>query len=159
MIIAIMAAVLAGGGTYLVLQRGMLRTIIGMTLISHAANLIILSTGVGAWRGEPLLGSDAAGAGAAQQTADPLPQAFVLTAIVITMAVTAFMLALAGLGRDDDTRIHEDREAMRQLSTAGRRAGKHIPADSDSTVTGTPGVSPAPSTFPRETPYGGDEKW
>ncbi|MBC6747880.1 cation:proton antiporter subunit C [Corynebacterium sp. MSK035] len=160
MIIAIMAAVLAGGGTYLVLQRGMLRTIIGMTLISHAANLIILSTGVGAWRGEPLLGNETtAGAGAAEQMADPLPQAFVLTAIVITMAVTAFMLALSGLGRDDDTRIHEDREAMRQLSTAGRRAGKHIPADSDSTVTGTPGVTPAPDKFPRETPYGGDEKW
>ncbi|WP_048759141.1 sodium:proton antiporter [Corynebacterium vitaeruminis] len=160
MIIAIMAAVLAGGGTYLVLQRGMLRTIIGMTLISHAANLIILSTGVGAWRGEPLLGNEGtAGAGAIEQTADPLPQAFVLTAIVITMAVTAFMLALAGLGRDDDTRIHEDREAMRQLSTAGRRAGKNVPADSDSTVTGTPGVTPAPDKFPRETPYGGDEKW
>lgn len=160
MIIAIMAAVLAGGGTYLVLQRGMLRTIIGMTLISHAANLIILSTGVGAWRGEPLLGDEGtAGAGAIEQTADPLPQAFVLTAIVITMAVTAFMLALAGLGRDDDTRIHEDREAMRQLSTAGRRAGKNVPADSDSTVTGTPGVTPAPDKFPRETPYGGDEKW
>ena len=162
MIIAIMAAVLAGGGTYLVLQRGMLRTIIGMTLISHAANLIILSTGVGAWRGEPLLGTDSAataGASAAQQTADPLPQAFVLTAIVITMAVTAFMLALAGLGHDDDTRIHEDREAMQQLSTAGRRAGKHIPSDSDSTVTGTPGVSSAPNKFPRETTFGGDEKW
>lgn len=160
MIIAIMAAVLAGGGTYLVLQRGMLRTIIGMTLISHAANLIILSTGVGAWRGEPLLGNEGtAAAGAIEQTADPLPQAFVLTAIVITMAVTAFMLALAGLGRDDDTRIHEDREAMRQLSTAGRRAGKNVPADSDSTVTGTPGVTPAPDKFPRETPYGGDEKW
>lgn len=160
MIIAIMAAVLAGGGTYLVLQRGMLRTIIGMTLISHAANLIILSTGVGAWRGEPLLGDEGtAAAGAIEQTADPLPQAFVLTAIVITMAVTAFMLALAGLGRDDDTRIHEDREAMRQLSTAGRRAGKNVPADSDSTVTGTPGVTPAPDKFPRETPYGGDEKW
>ena len=158
MIIAIMAAVLAGGGTYLVLQRGMLRTIIGMTLISHAANLIILSTGVGAWRGEPLLGNEAT-AGAGEQMADPLPQAFVLTAIVITMAVTAFMLALAGLGRDDDTRIHEDREAMRQLSTAGRRAGKNVPADSDSTVTGTPGVSSAPNKFPRETPFGGDEKW
>ena len=75
------------------------------------------------------------------------------------MAVTAFMLALAGLGRDDDTRIHEDREAMRQLSTAGRRAGKNVPADSDSTVTGTPGVSSAPNKFPRETPFGGDEKW
>lgn len=159
MIIAIMAAVLAGGGTYLVLQRGMLRTIIGMTLISHAANLIILSTGVGAWRGEPLLGNEGTAGAGAEQTADPLPQAFVLTAIVITMAVTAFMLALAGLGRDDDTRIHEDREAMRQLSTAGRRAGKNVPADSDSTVTGTPGVTPAPDKFPRETPYGGDEKW
>lgn len=162
MIIAIMAAVLAGGGTYLVLQRGMLRTVIGMTLISHAANLIILSTGVGAWRGEPLLGNEnvpGAGASAIEQTADPLPQAFVLTAIVITMAVTAFMLALAGLGHDDDTRIHEDREAMAQLSTAGRRAVKHIPADSDSTVTGTLGVTPAPDKFPRETPFGGDEKW
>ena len=57
MIIAIMAAVLAGGGTYLVLQRGMLRTIIGMTLISHAANMIILSTGVGGLLVEPLLGN------------------------------------------------------------------------------------------------------
>lgn len=157
-----MAAVLAGGGTYLVLQRGMLRTIIGMTLISHAANLIILSTGVGAWRGEPLLENNAvagAGASAVEQTADPLPQAFVLTAIVITMAVTAFMLALAGLGHDDDTRIHEDREAMKQLSTAGRHASKHIPVDSDSTVSGTPGATKAPEKFPRETPYGGVEKW
>ncbi len=41
MIIAIMAAVLAGGGTYLVLQRGMLRTIIGMTLISYAVFRLI----------------------------------------------------------------------------------------------------------------------
>lgn len=167
MIIALMAAVLAGGGTYLVLQRGMLRTIIGMTLISHAANLIILSTGVGAWRGEPLLGQDGSDPGAAatsaiEQTADPLPQAFVLTAIVITMAVTALMLALAGLGHDDDTRIHEDREAMKQLSTAGRTAGKHIPVDSDSTVSGTPGVAGVAGQgghFPQKSPYGGEEKW
>ena len=55
MIIALIAAVLAGGGAYLVLQRGMVRIIIGMTFISHAANLIILSAGVGAWRQEPLM--------------------------------------------------------------------------------------------------------
>ena len=90
MIIALIAAVLAGGGAYLVLQRGMVRIIIGMTFISHAANLIILSAGVGAWRQEPLM------ARAEPETAaDALPQAFVLTAIVITMAVTAFMLAMA----------------------------------------------------------------
>ncbi len=127
MIIALTCAILAGGGAYLVLQRGMIRMIIGMLMISHAANLMILAAGVGAFRGEPLLGQvdlDVA--------ADPLTQAFVLTAIVITMAITAFMLAMAALGRNDDTRVHEDREAMAQLSTAGRRALKHIPSDSDS---------------------------
>lgn len=176
MIIAITAAILAAGGTYLVLQRGMLRTIIGMTLISHATNLIVLSTGVGRWRGEPLIGENAV-----QDMADPLPQAFVLTAIVITMAVTALMLALAALGRDDDTRIHEDREAMSQLSTAGRNARKHIPSDSDSTVTGTPGIlgnrtpdaggssqaesatdgddASATNTFPKDTHQAGDSQW
>lgn len=147
MIIAIITAVLAAGGTYLVLQRGMLRTIIGMTLISHATNLLILATGVGLWRDEPLIGHldmDAA--------ADPLPQAFVLTAIVISMAVTAFMLALAALGRDDDTRIKEDREAMAQLATAGRRNLRHIPTDSDSTVGTDAGVH-----FPKRDPQRGDK--
>lgn len=127
MIIALMAAVLAGGGAYLVLQRGMVRIIIGMTFISHAANLIILSTGVGAWRQEPLMGN-----AEAEAAADALPQAFVLTAIVITMAVTAFMLAMSALGRDDDTRIREDREANAQLSTAGRKARRLRPADAGS---------------------------
>lgn len=127
MIIALIAAVLAGGGAYLVLQRGMVRIIIGMTFISHAANLIILSTGVGAWRQEPLMGN-----AEPETAADALPQAFVLTAIVITMAVTAFMLAMSALGRDDDTRIREDREANAQLSTAGRKARRLRPADAGS---------------------------
>lgn len=160
MIIALMVAVLVGGGTYLVLQRGMLRIIVGMTMISHAANLIILSSGVGAWRGEPLLREVEL-----DQAADPLPQAFVLTAIVITMAVTAFMLALAGLGRDDDTLIKADREAMNKLVTERKPSNKHIPSDSDSTITGADNPSAGTSqdslskTFPRNTPHGGDEKW
>ncbi|MBV7294466.1 cation:proton antiporter subunit C [Corynebacterium sp. TAE3-ERU12] len=122
MIIALIAAVLAGAGAYLVLQRGMVRLIIGITFISHAANLVILAAGVGAWRAEPLMGESSPNA-----AADPLPQAFVLTAIVITMAVTGYMLALAGLGRDDDTRVVEDHDANSLLSTAGRRAGKRNP--------------------------------
>lgn len=91
-------AFLVAGGVYLVLQVGMIRIVFGVTLLSHAANLILLAAGVSAWRGEPLanrVGDDGA---------DPLPQAFVLTAIVITLAVTVFMLALAALGNDDDTR-------------------------------------------------------
>ena len=96
MIIAATIAILVAGGTYLVLQRGMLRLIMGIALLTHAVNLLILATGIGAWRTEPIMNRANAG-----EAADPLPQAFVLTAIVITLAVTIFMLALAVLGHDD----------------------------------------------------------
>ncbi len=99
MILPLTIAVLVAGGVYLVLSPSMVRIVFGMTLISHAANLILLAGGVSAWRGEPLADrTDPAAAG------DPLPMAFVLTAIVITLAVTVVMLTFAVLGRDDDTR-------------------------------------------------------
>lgn len=115
MILALTIAVLAAGGTYLVLQRGMLRIVIGMTLISHAANLLILTTGVPAWRGEPFPEITAR-----DLIADPLPQAFVLTAIVIAMATTTYMLTLAGLGRSDDTEAEEVADEDSPLATLGR---------------------------------------
>ena len=77
---------------------GMVRAVFGIGLLSHAANFVLLAAGVSAWRAEPLANrTDAAVA------ADPLPQAFVLTAIVITLAVTVYMLMLAVLGNNDDT--------------------------------------------------------
>ncbi|WP_040156383.1 sodium:proton antiporter [Mobilicoccus massiliensis] len=98
MILAATIAVLVTGGVYLLLSRSMVRVVFGMTLFSHAANLMLLATGVSAWRGEPLTDRmDSA------TVADPLPMAFVLTAIVISMAVTVFMLMLAVLGHNDDT--------------------------------------------------------
>lgn len=125
MILAAIIAILVGGGSYLILQRGMLRIIVGITLISHGVNLLILSAGIGAWRTEPLMDRATAG-----EAADPLPQAFVLTAIVISMASTAVMLAMAALGRDDDTASSEDPESgfrrLRSFQTMGRgtnRAG------------------------------------
>ena len=119
MILAAIIAILVGGGVYLILQRGMLRQILGLSLISHGVNLMILGAGVPVWRSEPLMNrTDAAEAG------DPLPQAFVLTAIVISMAATAVMLALAAVGRDDDTASAEDAEraarTFRGLSTLSR---------------------------------------
>lgn len=118
MIIAAIIAILMGGGVYLVMQRGMLRLIMGITLMSHAVNLLILAAGVGAWRMDPLM--DRA---TPEQAADPLPQAFVLTAIVISMASTAVMLAMAALGRDDDTFGSDDVESasrrLRTLQTMG----------------------------------------
>lgn len=98
MTIALMIGVLTAGGVYLLIQRGMVRVVFGLALISHAVNLSLLSAGVAAWRAEPLEGVNDLDA-----AADPLPQAFVLTAIVITLAVTVFMLSLAVVSRDDDT--------------------------------------------------------
>ncbi len=90
-------AVLVAGGAYLLCQAGMVRIIFGITLLSHGANLVLLAAGVSAWRTEPLNTPGATG------VADPLPMAFVLTAIVITLAVTVLMLALSRIGGDDNT--------------------------------------------------------
>ena len=117
MIIAVTIAVLVAGGVYMILQRGMVRIVFGMGLVSHATNLLILATGIGAWRSEPF-----AERTPLSDAADPLPQAFVLTAIVITMATTAFMLTLAALGRSDDTRTVEDPEEESPLEPRGRTA-------------------------------------
>ena len=96
-VLAVTVGVLTAAGVWLLLQRSMVRSIFGLTLVSHAANLLLLATGVPGWRAEPLLDVSTAA-----EAADPLPQAFVLTAIVISMATGILMLALAVIGRDDD---------------------------------------------------------
>ena len=98
MVMALTVAVLVAGSVYLVLQRGMVRIVFGMSLFGHATNLTLLATGVGAWRGE-----DFPSRTPFEDMADPLPQAFVLTAVVIAMATTTILLMLASLGRNDDT--------------------------------------------------------
>ena len=103
MILSLTIFVLVSGGVYLLLQRSMVRAVFGLALLSHAANFILLSAGVSAWRQEPLTNLNDPNA-----LADPLPQAFVLTAIVITLAVTIYMLALAVLGHSDDMWRHPE---------------------------------------------------
>jgi multicomponent Na+:H+ antiporter subunit C len=92
------AAALFGLGTYLVLQRKLSRIIIGLGLLTHGANILLITSGR---RGNPPIIGEANGAG----FADPLPQALALTAIVITFGVTTLLLALAyrsWLLTDDD---------------------------------------------------------
>ena len=87
LIVLILASLLAGLGTYLVLQRLLSRIIIGLGLLSHGANLFILFAS-SSFGEPPIVGADGA-------PSDPLPQALVLTAIVITFGVTALLLGLA----------------------------------------------------------------
>lgn len=97
---AVVIGVLVAAGTFLVLQRGLVRIALGFVILSHAVNVLLILSGGVARRGAPLVDSPG-------RPADPLPQAFALTAIVISFGVTAFILALAFRGanvaEDDDT--------------------------------------------------------
>lgn len=94
---AVLVAVLVAGGVYLLMQRGLVRVTFGFVLLGHAANVLLLAAGGMSRREPPLLSTtDPAVA------ADPLPQAFALTAIVITFGVSVYLLAVAGNGGDDD---------------------------------------------------------
>lgn len=90
LLLPLVAGSLFAAGTYLVLQRALSRILIGLALMGHGANLLLLASGGRA--GSPPF---VTAAGAPADAADPLPQALVLTAIVITFAVTAFLSALA----------------------------------------------------------------
>ncbi len=99
--LALVVGVLYGVGTYLLLQRTLIRVVIGLALISHGANLLLLMaggpSGLAPFSSEAGPGESAGAASmpGLSGTADPLPQAMVLTAIVITFGVSAFLLALA----------------------------------------------------------------
>lgn len=81
--------VLVTVSTYMLLTKSLLRVVLGIVLLSHAAHLLFL-TMAGLKEGSPpLLGEEAA------SYADPLPQALILTAIVIGFGVTAFLLVLS----------------------------------------------------------------
>ncbi len=88
-LLAFTAAVLFAIGTWLLLQRRLTRIVIGLGLIGHGTNILLLTSGGGGGL-PPVIGK-----GDKKDFADPLPQALALTAIVITFGVTAFLLAMA----------------------------------------------------------------
>ncbi|RMD85667.1 MAG: Na(+)/H(+) antiporter subunit C [Candidatus Dadabacteria bacterium] len=86
-----LAGVTLGAATFLILDRRLVRVVIGLGLLGNAINLLLLSSG-GLTRGiAPVLELPVA----ATAVVDPIPQALILTAIVIGFGVTALLLALA----------------------------------------------------------------
>ncbi|MEX2291433.1 MAG: Na(+)/H(+) antiporter subunit C [Mycobacteriales bacterium] len=118
--LALLIGVLYTVGTYLLLQRTLTRIVIGLGLLGHGANLLLLQAG-GPAGAVPFIAKGGSGgtAGVVGGTADPLPQAMVLTAIVITFGVSAFLLALAYRswvlhGEDEVQDDVEDRRLVRR---------------------------------------------
>lgn len=92
-ILAVLVGVLMAASVYLMLSRNFVRFVFGLTLLSHAANLLLFSSG-GLTRGHtPLIppGEVVPRSG----IANAVPQALMLTAIVISFSVLAFALVLA----------------------------------------------------------------
>ncbi|MDY6054429.1 cation:proton antiporter subunit C [Micrococcus sp.] len=117
MTLALTVGLLTFGAFYLFSKRELLRVILGMVLLGHAANLAILAAGGTDRRDLPFEHS-----GDLALQADPLPQAFVLTAIVIAFAVTVLLLVLAVTGRSDDAvaAAGEGADALEQSAADAR---------------------------------------
>lgn len=100
-LIAIMIAVMTSCGIYLMLRSRTFPVIVGLTMLSYAVNLFIFVMGRLKSGAPPIIG-------ASEQYADPLPQALVLTAIVISFAMTAFVMVLALRARAELGNDHVD---------------------------------------------------
>jgi len=93
LLLAICVGLLVATGLYLLMQRSILRIVLGLIMLGHGANLAVFVSG-GLTRAKPPLiavGETVPVEGAA----DPLPQALVLTAVVISFAIAAFAAAVA----------------------------------------------------------------
>jgi multicomponent Na+:H+ antiporter subunit C len=124
LVMAVVVAVLYAVGFYLLMQRSLMRVLIGVVVLGHGTNLLLQLAGGPPGRA-PVLGlADPA------TFADPLPQALALTAVVITFALTTFLLALGYrsfvlVGHDE---VQDDVEDARIAATKEPSA----PLDSDS---------------------------
>lgn len=108
LILVAVMVVLFASGVYLLLDRSLTRLLLGFLLVGNATNLLIFLMS-GSFGEAPL-----ADGTAAEDMSDPLPQAFILTAIVITFGVSAFLLALIyrswRLAQDREDTVQDDED-------------------------------------------------
>jgi multicomponent Na+:H+ antiporter subunit C len=117
------ASTLIGCGVYLVLERSLTRVLVGLLVMGNGINLLFLVSG-GRAGDAPIEGTTTSAA-----MSDPLPQALVLTAIVIALGTTAFLLAMAHrswqLNANDDVQDDVEDAAIRRLAAADEASDSH----------------------------------
>lgn len=108
-VLAFLIGALFSAGIYMMLRRNLLKLLIGLALLSHSMNLLIFTAAQLTRADPPVLVAEGR---PEKPYSDPLPQALILTAIVISFGVIAFAVALAHrthllLGADDFDKIGE----------------------------------------------------
>ncbi|PJI93740.1 multisubunit sodium/proton antiporter MrpC subunit [Luteimicrobium subarcticum] len=126
-VLVLAIGVLVATGVYLMLERSLTRVLIGFILLGNGVNLLLLVAG-GAAGGAPIVGETPVG-----KMSDPLVQALILTAIVITLGLTAFILAMAYRswqlhGHDE---VQDDVEDRRIARLAARNEPSFEDADAE----------------------------
>ena len=140
---------LTAAGVYLLLRARSFDLILGLTLLSYATNLLIFSSGR-LVAGRPPVLRDGVATDLAHYT-DPLPQALVLTAIVISFAMTAVSIVIAIRSRADNHSDHVDgSSAEREFQLAEQR--RHEEARLATLVTDAARAKPAGEAVPARDP-------
>lgn len=121
------AAALLGCGVYLVLERSLSRVLVGLVMIGNGVSISFMVASGPPGRA-PIVGED----GVTTGFSDPLPQAMVLTAIVITLATTAFVLAMAyrswQLNGHDDVQDDLEDATIRRLAESDVTSEAYVAA-------------------------------
>lgn len=129
-VLVVVMSVLYACGVYLLLERSVTKVLLGFLLVGNATNLLLIIV-AGPAGLAPIV---APGVDSSEMT-DPLPQALILTAIVITFAVSAFLMALIyrswRLGTQD--RVEDDRADVEMRSEVPMRGEETdvVAADSE----------------------------
>lgn len=132
---AVVLAALYSVGFYLLMQRSLMRVVIGIVVLGHGSNLLLQLAG-----GPPARPA-IHGTAPVPEMSDPLPQAMALTSIVITFALTTFLLALAYrswtlLGDDevrDDVEDRRIRRLERRLAESEEDSGEDAELEQEAT--------------------------
>jgi len=146
LILIIVMAVLFACGVYAMLERSLTRVLIGFLLLGNATNLLLLIV-----MGQPGVAPFFGAAATTDEMSDPLPQALTLTAIVITFAISAFLLALIyrswQLGQADTVEDDAEDIALRARGAAAEDAmDDETELDLDDSTTDFVGLDTAPIT-------------
>lgn len=130
-VMALIVGVLVASGVVLLLERSLTRVLLGAAMLSNGFNVMILTMAGRAGRAPVLTGDGG------EEMSDPLPQVMILTSIVITLAVTAFLLALAYRswqlqGNDEVQDDVEDRlVASRRVAAENEDTGADAEAEAE----------------------------